>query len=708
MAKEVSEGAVARQLRDWIAQGAPAALANEIYAALVSRDSQLFEELRNQRILSVAPAPVSRDVVGLARTPLGVLSMPLVYALGIADALLEHVIANLNPFCGRCNRLADQPKEISQIELPQDGVIAVSVIEQDATVPLSERCEWLGCERVLIAGRLVRVEDLTVDDGEPVIASVAASDRERLKSEVGRWFGRGGGSLRLVHFIERDGVGAQLGTVSGKWLCTGCDATFSEPALSQLDEAPLCAACHGHGWIRDETKRFVACRACNGFGVNTEMVRYEFCGVLLGNVAALSFADLSQRLRVDDLSLKTRLWTVIDLGFGDYPLGTPICLLSQGERALLTALCGELSGFRDLHYVLDGAVVGGELRDVVSLSSDSKVVVARPAIDAPNLALAERPSRSQSDSDIVLRDIRLGCLRLSEVRFPLGGISAITGVCGSGKSLLLSIVEARFAKRRKLAYQCSFGDCKRLSLVRAEVDCAKTVLEALGLVDELASEIAHTRKAQELGVLKEDLLLPQSRYRCGTCAGRGLVNQVCSECFGALYDFRISSLAIGGRDVAEILTTPLCAIDDLIWRSAEIEYLVRAFPPEFGGRVALGMPLAQLSFPEQRFLSLWGGLARVRSRAAKQRAKKSSGGLVGELVLIDGLSVMTITQRRVIEKLLIEINEMGATVIYADRPQGLECRLDCVLELQAQVARLEQQASEKYLDTRYARLFSNR
>lgn len=693
-------------IRLWVAQGAGVPLSDGEYAAAVTRTPRMFGQLCEAGILAVLPKPSLSQVGALRRTPFGVLPTSLMEVLGLADDLFNSAMAQLVPYCSRCACPATPPGRIEHMPVPREGFVSLSVVDDEARASLRERCEWLGSERALVGTRLIRAEEIVSDDGEPVIAvvSVSADPMQLLKDimpEVSRWFARGGSALRLVHFSSRAAEGRELGVLHARWCCPQCAEVFPEPTRARLNEELTCGTCSGSGWLLGDTVRFVACRDCDGFGVSTRMASYQLHGIPFRYVAALSFQEFFTKVTVLPELLRNRLQIICDGGFGAYPLGTPVGLLSQGERALLSIVCGRLSGFTEVQYLIDAGV--GDPKK--SLSSQSVlrdgVAVAQPG--QPRAVDRRTPLRGTSDA--VLRNIRQGCLDIPEVRFPLGEISVVTGPIGSGKSLLLSVVAARFAKRRKLAHQNSFGDLKRCTVVTAEGASDQTVLEALGLADDFAHEIARTRRAQETGLLHEDLVLPRSRYRCQACAASPAGEESCSECLGALYDWRVSGMPVVGQTVEKLLTTTLDRLDGVVWTGEHLGSVVRTCPSELRGRVTLGSSLARLSRPEQRLLSVWGGLVGVLMHGMRQRkGKGGASSLGGDLVLVDGPRVMPVTQVQEIKKLLLEINNMGATVIYADMPEGLEFMGSYVLQLEPCENQFERRTQELFLDTRYAQV----
>jgi hypothetical protein len=682
------------------------------YQALATCDKHLFEGLLGRGMVVIAPRGHVGNKVTLRRTPLGSLPLNIISVLGVEEAIYQWVIDNLAPYCGRCGIVATPPGSIERLELPNEsGVVAISVIEKDQQFSLKESCEWLGSERAVINDRLVSVAELgEADNGEPIVAMVASATQATLDQELSKWFARGGGEVRLIHFKSRDAIGVELAKIIGNWSCPKCAERFSKPSRIEIEAAIACSTCKGDGWLLVEDGRHRACRDCDGYGSNAPIALY-LCGeTALKDLATLSLLELStmgsSRFPPD---LSDRLNIIIGCGLGDYPLGAAVELFSRGELALLSIAAAELSGFSDSKYLVDRAVGNLSLGAAQkSVFLRGKVLIATPESDSGHRLLGTPQLKTSSGREIVIRDLHRGVLNLKEISFPIGGVSSVSGAAGSGKSLLLKIIAERFQKRRKFEHLAAFGDLKRCELISPEMNDEKTVLEALGFAKPLAGEIAKTRRAQELGLLEEDLELPRSSYRCRVCdessAGDemihgGVVSDSCSSCSGALYDWRIAELPFGRGTVSNIMTTQLKALDSLPWIDQAIIELGCIVPHELE-QVTLNTKVAQLSRPDQRLVALLGGFLRVFGRSERIRGVNSLGR---ELVLIDGPPVLPDTHLGVIARLLGRLNSQGATVVYADMPETLESICSCVLELsQAREPRVAR-AEAVYLDQRYAR-----
>lgn len=454
-----------------------------------------------------------------------------------------------------------------------------------------------------------------------------------------------------------------------------------------------------------EGERLTACRDCGGFGSLDVCRRFDFGGIELQHVATLTFAELLQRVqaRCDadaSAELAERLRLVCESGFSEYPIGAALDLLSQGERTLVSIAVGKLSKLDRVLYVVDGAVVPGERTEEMSSSVYADVRVVIPVTQL-NAAVDSKPGNKEA---IVLQDIVRGPLRIAEVAFPVGALSAIQGAIGVGKSLLLTTVTERFSKRRKFAHNSMFASLKRCHRLPIENDRDGVVLDLLGLSAEFAAEIARTKEAKRSGILGPDLELPHSPYRCGECAGvgQGPEGDPCGACGGDLLDWRVADIQVAGVTVGRALQMTIRELGDLFWASDRLSYIFKRFPGQYGAELRLHTPSRTLSPEIRRFLRMWGGLVGVLSG---QRTAKP-GALAGDLVLLDAPGPQQEAHLAEIGGLLSEVCGAGATVIYAGMPESLESQCACVVRLALSAGGRDVRGVEEFLDTRYSRRVS--
>jgi excinuclease UvrABC ATPase subunit len=446
----------------------------------------------------------------------------------------------------------------------------------------------------------------------------------------------------------------------------------------------------------------MACRDCAGFGSLDPARHAEFHGVELQAVATLTFGEILQRIRAATAikvafgDLTERLRVVCESGLSDYPVGASIDLLSQGERALVSMVVGKLSKFSGISYVVDGAVFGGSTRDEIPGGIRGEIRVAVPPSELAEASF----SKTESIESIVLRNVRYGPLRIDEIAFPVGAFSIVQGSVGVGKSLLLKTIAERFTKRRKNAHLTAFGSIKRCHALCEAVPHDGVVLELLGLSTQFAEEIARTKQAKRSGLLAQDLELRTSSYRCGECSGVGTTSAgtLCSQCEGALFDWRVSGLELGGVSVASVLQKSFCELKGMFWASDRLSYLIGQFPSQYTSQLRLSTPVAALAPEVRRFLRIWGHLIGVAARSHDSKRAV----LKGDLVLVDGPGPLVASHLSEVSRVLRELIAAGATVIGAGLAESLESQCSSVVRL-ALSAGVDRAAHET-LDTRYARV----
>lgn len=691
--------------RDELIGAVEAPCASALYEQIAFAMEAEFDALRQQEILPVVPRSSASKPGTIERTALGAMRQPFMSVLGLSDLIIDYVVSGLTPCCPHCGRLAGTSRTLAEIRLPLAGTIVLALTGDDRAFTVRERCELLGSERALVGGRIKGLDELDGDAGEPIIAVVPARERARLEDEAQRWFGRGGGSLQVLHFTTRDAVGSNLGDIYGGWWCEGCACTLEPVTRVRLEGCSPCVACRGEGWLVakvDGVDRAVACRECDGYGATDVISRAEFHGVPLRYISTLRFADLL-RWQLPDGPLREALLEVLRCGLGDVRLGAPVDVCSPGERALISVLIGRLYKLSRARFLLDGAYAPFEAAVRGANEATTLVYVARPH-EEPTL-LPPWNKLEVSKAHIILRSISAGPLRIPEVSFPVGAITAIEGPIGSGKSLLLKTIQQRFMTRKKVAHLASFGNLKRCSYIEGLVGSEGTIVDLLNVGGDIAHEIARTRRAKELGFLEPDLLPGGARYRCQECLGSGCAadGSVCEACGGSLYDWQVSSLPLLGATVAEVMYMPLGRLGELLWSSPRVEAAVRVAAQLTEESVCLATPARELSPCARRCIAILARAVALEVEPVGRTAASRNVRLDHELVLIDGPHAWSDRFRDVLLAHFGLLLEKGATIVYAGAPKNIASVCHAVISLKCVDTDWESLAREQFLDTRYAR-----
>jgi excinuclease ABC subunit A len=478
--------------------------------------------------------------------------------------------------------------------------------------------------------------------------------------------------------------------------------TMRAKALRFMRSGP-CPQCHGTGFRPEALAVTVASLDIAGFNATAlndlaEVLRpladpgKEASGDLAGGVAASIAADLLGRIEV-----------LANLGLGYLSLdrGTPT--LSPGEMQRLRIATQLRSGLFGVIYVLDEPSAGLhpadarpllEVLEALKASGNSvfvvehnmevvaradwivdvgpgagagggKVLYSGPVAGLRRVdeSVTRRFLEPRADAAVAraprvaehwleLDGISLHNLADLDARFPLGVLSAVTGVSGSGKSSLVS---------RALAHGLAdmLGGSRRNGSAEtpgpevpgpeAETDFA-TVREVrgaqrierivamdqkpigrtprsnlatyTGLFDAVRKAFADTPLAKRRGYGAGRFSFNVAGGRCETCLGEGYLEVEllflpgsygpCPECHGSRYNPETLEVTYAGKNIAEVLAL---SVDDAAEFLAGIPAAARSLATlrDVGlGYLALGQPAPELSGGEAQRIKLATELQRAR------------------------------------------------------------------------------------------------
>ncbi|MGW7686756.1 ATP-binding cassette domain-containing protein [Kribbella sp. NPDC054772] len=190
------------------------------------------------------------------------------------------------------------------------------------------------------------------------------------------------------------------------------------------------------------------------------------------------------------------------------------------------------------------------------------------------------------------------------VDIPLGVLTVVTGVAGSGKS---SLVHGSLAGRDGviIAGQDPIRGSKR-----------SNPATYTGLLDPIRAEFAKANK------VKPGLFSANSVGACGTCKGIGLVYtdlammaevaSVCEECNGARFTAEVLEYRLRGKNISEVLRMTVTEAREFFGRGTARTILDRLSTVGLG-YVGLGQPLTTLSGGERQLLKLAISMGRTGS-----------------------------------------------------------------------------------------------
>ncbi|MDT0168543.1 excinuclease ABC subunit UvrA [Pseudarthrobacter sp. BRE9] len=462
--------------------------------------------------------------------------------------------------------------------------------------------------------------------------------------------------------------------------------------------------------------------------------------------------------------LLQRITVLLDLGLGYLALGRATPTLSPGEMQRLRIATQLRSGLFGVIYVLDEPSAGLHPADAEPLlavldrlkSSGNSVFVVEHNMDVVRRAdwlvdvgpragedggqvlysgpvqgldavagsvtrpflFPTEPAGLMADSGtgrsepreasgwLDLRGISRHNLRNLDVAFPLGVLTAVTGVSGSGKSTLVSKVLAEVAGTSPRANDdgqdsCeepgagidddggpgSVGQVSGLERIDRTVKVDQkpigrtprsNLATYTGLFDAVRKEFAATGAARSRGFGPGRFSFNVAGGRCGTCQGEGFVAVEllflpgsygpCPECNGSRYNPETLEVTYRGRNIAEVLGM---TVNDAACFLAGVPAAARSLETlqDVGlGYLRLGQPATELSGGEAQ---------RIKLATELQRARRGH-----TLYLLD--EPTTGLHPADVELLMAQLNRLvdaGNTVIVVEHAMNVVAAADWVMDL---------------------------
>ncbi len=393
--------------------------------------------------------------------------------------------------------------------------------------------------------------------------------------------------------------------------------------------------------------------------------------------------------------LLQRITVLLDLGLGYLALGRATPTLSPGEMQRLRIATQLRSGLFGVIYVLDEPSAGLHPADAEPLlevleqlkSSGNSVFVVEHNMDVvrradwlvdvgpragegggevlysgpvDGLAAVEesvtRPflfddggsvprgssgvgGARKPEEWLALKDITRHNLRGLDAEFPLGVLTAVTGVSGSGKSTLVSKVlgEAVGSGLRTPVEQDGAAEPLELGSVLGShrIDRLVTVDQKpigrtprsnlatyTGLFDAVRKEFAATEQARARGFGAGRFSFNVAGGRCETCQGEGFVAVEllflpgsygpCPECAGSRYNPETLEVQYRGRNIAEVLAMTVDAASGFLAAVPAAARSLKSLRDVGLGYLRLGQPATELSGGEAQRIKLATELQRAQ------------------------------------------------------------------------------------------------
>ena len=404
------------------------------------------------------------------------------------------------------------------------------------------------------------------------------------------------------------------------------------------------------------------CAACRGKRLNEAALSCKIDGWSIADLCAMELTQLREVLsriadpRVDVLvqTLIEGLDRMIEIGLPYLHLNRETPSLSGGEAQRLKLVRYMGSSLTGMTYIFDEPSAGMHPRDVYRMNKlllqlrdkgntvlvvehDRDVIsIADHIIDVGPLAgqhggeivfegsfqallhadtltgramlqsLPVKETPRKPTGSLPVRDACLHNLKHVDVDIPLGIMTAVTGVAGSGKSTLIAQVFAKQYER----------DVVMIDQGPITATSRSTPCSYLGFFDEIRRLLA-----RESGQ-PEGLFSFNSAGACPACGGKGvivtelafmdpIVTQ-CEACGGARYSPEALSCTYQGKHIVELLgLTASQAME--VFGDAKIKKHLKVLQQVGLGYLTLGQPLSTLSGGERQRLKLAKNLGKKGS-----------------------------------------------------------------------------------------------
>ncbi|MFF2544812.1 ATP-binding cassette domain-containing protein [Kitasatospora sp. NPDC058063] len=462
---------------------------------------------------------------------------------------------------------------------------------------------------------------------------------------------------------------------------------------------------------------FTSCPDCEGTRLSAAARSSRIAGISIADACAMQISDLAAWVRdLDEPSVAPLLGTLrqaldsfVEIGLGYLSLDRPSGTLSGGEAQRVKMIRHLGSSLTDTTYVFDEPTTGLHPHDIDRMNrlllrlrdkgntvlvvehKPQTIAIADHVVDlgpgagtaggtvcyegdVPGLRTSGTVTgRHLSDRTALREDVRKPTgkleirgagthnLRDVDVDVPLGVLTVVTGVAGSGKS---SLIHGSIPREEGV-----------VSVDQGAIKGSRRSNPATytGLLEPVRKAFAKAN-----GV-KPALFSANSEGACPTCNGAGVVftdlammagvATTCEDCEGKRYQPAVLEYRLGGRDIAEVLAMSVTEAEEFFGSGeAKLPAAHRVLErlADVGlGYVSLGQPLTTLS-----------GGERQRLKLATHMADKG-----GVYVLDEPTTGLHLADVEQLLGLLDRLVESGKSVIVIEHHPAVMAHADWIIDL---------------------------
>ncbi|WP_299531467.1 excinuclease ABC subunit UvrA [uncultured Streptomyces sp.] len=467
----------------------------------------------------------------------------------------------------------------------------------------------------------------------------------------------------------------------------------------------------------DRAVTFTTCPECDGTRLTGAARSSKIADISIADACALQISDLAAWVRALDEptvaplleALRQTLDSFVEIGLGYLSLDRPAGTLSGGESQRVKMIRHLGSSLTDVTYVFDEPTIGLHPHDIQRMNElllrlrdkgntvlvvehkPETIMIADHVVDlGPGAGTAGGEvcfegtvdglrrggtvtGRHFDDRAAVKKEVRrrTGALEIRgasthnlqdvDVDIPLGVLTVVTGVAGSGKS---SLVHGSIPAGEGV-----------ISVDQSAIRGSRRSNPATytGLLDPIRKAFAKAN-----GV-KPALFSANSEGACPTCKGAGVVYTdlammagvatTCEECQGKRFHASVLDHRFGGRDISEVLAMPVTEAEEFFGggeaHTPAAQRILGRLSDVGLGYVSLGQPLTTLS-----------GGERQRLKLATHMSEKG-----GVYVLDEPTAGLHLADVEQLLGLLDRLVDSGKTVIVVEHHQAVMAHADWIIDL---------------------------
>jgi excinuclease UvrABC ATPase subunit len=462
---------------------------------------------------------------------------------------------------------------------------------------------------------------------------------------------------------------------------------------------------------------FTVCPECDGTRLSEGARSSKIDDISIADACAMEIRDLAEWVRklsepsVAPLltALQGTLDSFVEIGLGYLSLDRPAGTLSGGEAQRVKMIRHLGSSLTDVTYVFDEPTIGLHPHDIQRMNDlllrlrdkgntvlvvehkPEAIAIADHVVDlGPGAGTAggtvcfegtveglraadtvtgrhldDRASVKETvrkaTGALEIRGATANNLRDVDVDIPLGVLTVVTGVAGSGKSSLL--------------HGSVPADAGVVSVDQSPIKGSRRSNPATytGLLDPIRKAFA------KVNGVKPALFSANSEGACPTCNGAGViyldlgmmagVDTPCEDCEGKRFQASVLEYHLGGRDISEVLAMSVAEAEEFFGageaRTPAAHRILERLADVGLGYLTLGQPLTTLS-----------GGERQRLKLATHMADK--GGIYVLDEPTTGLHLADVEQ---LLGLLDRLVDSGKSVVVIEHHQAVMAHADWIIDL---------------------------